>query len=208
MQQKLKQFACYVLISTPTIGCWWSQWVAMAACEDYGSGVCGMWVWVVLLCFVLLFQAKPIRVCNPFGKVPQCDCQLSSHCGDAFPHGFWNWGVHDPKVKMGENSVQIFAVTKTSRSLLLFTISLLQSWLWVHHIHALRKHSKKVLQDFFDEKKESVDVLLQTVSDTCCCNCRYMGTITGMGDIDPMRWPKSHWRSLKVHTLQCYICQL
>lgn len=27
---------------------------------------------------------------------------------------------------------------------------------------------------------------------------RYMGTITGLGDIDPVRWPKSHWRSLKV----------
>ncbi|KAG0628427.1 hypothetical protein M758_1G025600 [Ceratodon purpureus] len=27
---------------------------------------------------------------------------------------------------------------------------------------------------------------------------RYMGTITGLGDIDPIRWPKSHWRSLKV----------
>jgi hypothetical protein len=27
---------------------------------------------------------------------------------------------------------------------------------------------------------------------------RYMGTITGIGDIDPMRWPNSHWRSLKV----------
>jgi hypothetical protein len=35
-----------------------------------------------------------------------------------------------------------------------------------------------------------------------------MGTITGIGDIDPMRWPNSHWRSLKVHTLQCYIWQL
>jgi hypothetical protein len=28
--------------------------------------------------------------------------------------------------------------------------------------------------------------------------CRYMGTITGMGDLDPARWPNSHWRSLKV----------
>ncbi|XP_073394625.1 auxin response factor 6 isoform X4 [Physcomitrium patens] len=27
---------------------------------------------------------------------------------------------------------------------------------------------------------------------------RYMGTITGMGDLDPIRWPNSHWRSLKV----------
>ena len=28
--------------------------------------------------------------------------------------------------------------------------------------------------------------------------CRYMGTITGTGDLDPIRWPNSHWRSLKV----------
>ncbi|CAK9875006.1 unnamed protein product [Sphagnum jensenii] len=27
---------------------------------------------------------------------------------------------------------------------------------------------------------------------------RYMGTITGIEDLDPIRWPKSHWRSLKV----------
>lgn len=25
-----------------------------------------------------------------------------------------------------------------------------------------------------------------------------MGTITGLGDLDPIRWPNSHWRSLKV----------
>ncbi|XP_024974073.1 auxin response factor 8 [Cynara cardunculus var. scolymus] len=27
---------------------------------------------------------------------------------------------------------------------------------------------------------------------------RYMGTITGIGDLDPTRWPNSHWRSVKV----------
>ncbi|WOL16212.1 auxin response factor 6-like isoform X1 [Canna indica] len=27
---------------------------------------------------------------------------------------------------------------------------------------------------------------------------RYMGTITGIGDIDPVNWPNSHWRSVKV----------
>ncbi|KAJ8510893.1 hypothetical protein OPV22_001327 [Ensete ventricosum] len=27
---------------------------------------------------------------------------------------------------------------------------------------------------------------------------RYMGTITGISDLDPARWPNSHWRSLKV----------
>ncbi|KAG0605997.1 hypothetical protein M758_9G104900 [Ceratodon purpureus] len=27
---------------------------------------------------------------------------------------------------------------------------------------------------------------------------RYMGTITGIGDLDPVRWANSHWRSLKV----------
>ncbi|KAH9297778.1 hypothetical protein KI387_029460, partial [Taxus chinensis] len=27
---------------------------------------------------------------------------------------------------------------------------------------------------------------------------RYMGTITGIGDLDPIRWPNSQWRSIKV----------
>ncbi|CAK9857683.1 unnamed protein product [Sphagnum jensenii] len=27
---------------------------------------------------------------------------------------------------------------------------------------------------------------------------RYAGTITGIGDVDPVRWPNSYWRSLKV----------
>ncbi|KAJ7537978.1 hypothetical protein O6H91_11G030500 [Diphasiastrum complanatum] len=27
---------------------------------------------------------------------------------------------------------------------------------------------------------------------------RYIGTITGIGDLDPIRWPNSYWRSLKV----------
>ncbi|KAI9379762.1 hypothetical protein POPTR_017G141000v4 [Populus trichocarpa] len=27
---------------------------------------------------------------------------------------------------------------------------------------------------------------------------RYMGTITGTSDLDPVRWPNSHWRSVKV----------
>eukprot|EP01018_Ginkgo_biloba_P026392 Gb_32864 [translate_table: standard] len=27
---------------------------------------------------------------------------------------------------------------------------------------------------------------------------RYMGTITGIGDLDPVRWPNSQWRSVKV----------
>nr|ANI70191.1 auxin response factor ARF19 [Salvia miltiorrhiza] len=27
---------------------------------------------------------------------------------------------------------------------------------------------------------------------------RYMGTITGIGDLDPVRWSNSHWRSVKV----------
>ncbi|RRT78925.1 hypothetical protein GW17_00048422 [Ensete ventricosum] len=26
----------------------------------------------------------------------------------------------------------------------------------------------------------------------------YMGTITGISDLDPVRWPNSHWRSVKV----------
>jgi len=28
---------------------------------------------------------------------------------------------------------------------------------------------------------------------------RYMGTITGISDLDSERWPNSHWRSVKVY---------
>lgn len=34
---------------------------------------------------------------------------------------------------------------------------------------------------------------------------RYMGTITGIGDLDPARWPNSHWRSVKVNHLNSLI---
>lgn len=27
---------------------------------------------------------------------------------------------------------------------------------------------------------------------------RYMGTITGISDLDPVRWKNSHWRNLQV----------
>lgn len=30
-------------------------------------------------------------------------------------------------------------------------------------------------------------------------NSRYMGTITGICDLDSVRWPNSHWRSVKVY---------
>jgi len=30
-------------------------------------------------------------------------------------------------------------------------------------------------------------------------NSRYMGTITGISDLDSVRWPNSHWRSVKVY---------
>lgn len=30
---------------------------------------------------------------------------------------------------------------------------------------------------------------------------RYMGKIIGIGDLDPVRWPNSHWRSVKVTSL-------
>ena len=29
-----------------------------------------------------------------------------------------------------------------------------------------------------------------------------MGTITGISDLDPARWPNSHWRSVKVFMVQ------
>ncbi len=31
---------------------------------------------------------------------------------------------------------------------------------------------------------------------------RYAGTITGIGDVDAVRWPNSYWRSLKVQACQ------
>ncbi|KAI3948068.1 hypothetical protein MKX01_014667 [Papaver californicum] len=30
-------------------------------------------------------------------------------------------------------------------------------------------------------------------------NPRYMGTITGISDLDPVRWKNSQWRILDVH---------
>ena len=30
------------------------------------------------------------------------------------------------------------------------------------------------------------------------CSCRYMGTIVGISDYDPVRWPNSRWRNLQV----------
>ncbi|KAJ7559713.1 hypothetical protein O6H91_04G097400 [Diphasiastrum complanatum] len=35
---------------------------------------------------------------------------------------------------------------------------------------------------------------------------RYMGTITGVGDIDPVRWPNSNWRCLKVGWDEQVVC--
>ncbi|KAG6384491.1 hypothetical protein SASPL_155689 [Salvia splendens] len=40
---------------------------------------------------------------------------------------------------------------------------------------------------------------------------RYMGTITGISDSDPVRWPNSHWRSVKVSytfSASCNLCWL
>lgn len=31
--------------------------------------------------------------------------------------------------------------------------------------------------------------------------CRYMGTITGISDLDPVRWKNSQWRNLQVDTM-------
>jgi hypothetical protein len=35
---------------------------------------------------------------------------------------------------------------------------------------------------------------------------RYAGTITGIGDVDPVRWPNSYWRSLKVQAYHIPYC--
>ena len=39
--------------------------------------------------------------------------------------------------------------------------------------------------------------IIDFASDDCALP-RYMGTITGISDLDPVRWPNSHWRSVKV----------
>ncbi|KAG6495177.1 hypothetical protein ZIOFF_042968 [Zingiber officinale] len=31
--------------------------------------------------------------------------------------------------------------------------------------------------------------------------CWYMGTVTGISDLDPVQWPNSHWRSVKVNLM-------
>ena len=36
------------------------------------------------------------------------------------------------------------------------------------------------------------------LSDNIAAILRYMGTITGITDLDPVRWPTSYWRSVKV----------
>ena len=33
-----------------------------------------------------------------------------------------------------------------------------------------------------------------------------MGTITGISDLDPVRWPNSHWRSVKVKHILLSTC--
>lgn len=40
------------------------------------------------------------------------------------------------------------------------------------------------------------ELLIFLCMDITCS--RYMGTITGIGDLDPVRWANSHWRSVKV----------
>jgi len=37
-------------------------------------------------------------------------------------------------------------------------------------------------------------------------NCRYMGTITEVSDADPVRWPSSYWRSVKVRGFFFHFC--
>jgi len=49
---------------------------------------------------------------------------------------------------------------------------------------------------------ERIDIvnykLVMLVCDINIFSCRYMGTITGISDLDSVRWPNSHWRSVKV----------
>jgi hypothetical protein len=58
---------------------------------------------------------------------------------------------------------------------------------------------KKVVEVLWLCNEESVILADSSTVWYLCLQCRYMGTITGIGDIDPLRWPNSHWCSLKVH---------
>ncbi|MBA0557285.1 hypothetical protein Golob_014362, partial [Gossypium lobatum] len=44
----------------------------------------------------------------------------------------------------------------------------------------------------------NVFLLPQIAYSLWCRVPQYMGTITGISDLDPVRWPNSHWRSVKV----------
>jgi hypothetical protein len=37
---------------------------------------------------------------------------------------------------------------------------------------------------------------------------RYMGTITGISDMDPVRWKNSQWRNLQVLLAACTFCMI
>lgn len=58
---------------------------------------------------------------------------------------------------------------------------------------------KKVVELLWLCNEESVILADSSTVWHLCLQLRYMGTITGIGDIDPLRWPNSHWCSLKVH---------
>lgn len=36
------------------------------------------------------------------------------------------------------------------------------------------------------------------------CLFRYSGVVTGVGDVDPCRWPMSKWRLLMVCEIFCF----
>lgn len=56
-------------------------------------------------------------------------------------------------------------------------------------------YSFLVMMNFFLKAVRLVNVKIKTGH---VILSRYMGTITGISDLDPVRWSNSHWRSVKV----------
>ncbi|GKB06306.1 transposon ty3-G gag-pol polyprotein [Tanacetum coccineum] len=55
------------------------------------------------------------------------------------------------------------------------------------------------LSEYFYEDKITNLPSAPDVSNFLNVRGGYMGMITGIGDLDPVRWPNSHWQSIKVH---------
>lgn len=51
-----------------------------------------------------------------------------------------------------------------------------------------------------------INLSVESWTSKSCIFSSYMGTITGISDLDPARWPNSHWRSVKVSL--CFLLKM